>query len=68
MYIYIFNVPLFTGLGYVCGDTYAYSGQYVASSRRLKIEYTPLKAVQHYNVMSLIATSFHEGEKIVTYL
>ena len=36
----------------------------MASSRKLKIEYTPLKAVHHYNVMTLIATAFHEGKVI----
>ena len=52
----------FAGLSYVCGNTY--NGQYMASSRKLKIEYTPLKVVHHYNVMTLIATAFHEGKEI----
>ena len=48
----------------VCDDG-GYNGQYVASSRHLKIKYQSKSSVVRNNVMSLIITAFHEGKIIM---
>ena len=51
------------GLDGVCGDV-GQGGQYVATSRTLKIKYVATSKDEYYrpHTMKLIATAFHEGK------
>ena len=56
----------FTGLDKVCND-YPHDGQYVATSRSLKIKYVgeSSRRLPSREVMKLIVTSFHEGKYVI---